>query len=118
MNKIFGGYAKLCSRFGLSMKGQLRVQALYSPGPHPSRVGEEAPGMGMRIASCLLGHASCSWPELGTLESNTKYFFSLHYLSLCLIISPKIVRESLCFPLPELNENKGISVELIPPFLF
>lgn len=31
---------------------------------------------------------------------------------------PKIVRESLDFPLPELNENKGISVELIPPFSF
>lgn len=74
--------------------------------------------MGMWIASCLLGHASCSWPELGTLESNTKYSFSLHYLPLCLIISPKIVRESLGFPLPELNENKGISVELIPSFLF
>lgn len=85
--------------------------------PTLAELGRRRLAWGCWIASCLLG--PIQGPELGTLESNTKYSFSLHHLSLCVSYHfPKIVRESLDFPLPELNENKGISVELIPPFLF
>lgn len=51
--------------------------------PTLAELGRRHLAWGCWIASCLLG--PIQGPELGTLESNTKYSFSLHHLSLCVL---------------------------------
>lgn len=55
--------------------------------PTLAELGRRRLAWGCWIASCLLG--PIQGPELGTLESNTKYSFSLHHLSLCVLSFPQ-----------------------------